>query len=221
MAIQATVNYRNKSTVGYSTDFSLIAFLGFVMLLTNQTVGLVDPYSDAGRVHVVDEIAATFYLAISASQLVQTTIYPRDKPMQFTIISWAFIMAVFVLGGLAEGYLGIMMKSYLGISWIVYCALGKALSTLLKYFMQAFHNYKRKAVTGASPLAFAADLTGASLALIQMQIDSIVAGEGFFLFDPRMNLAKFLLCFFSGSFDAVILVQYFFLYSKASRTPKE
>ncbi len=64
------------------------------------------------------------------------------------------------------------MSSYLGVSWVVYAALGKALSTFLKYFMQAYHNYRRKAVDGLSPYSLSADLAGATLALVQMQIDS-------------------------------------------------
>lgn len=92
-------------------------------------------------------------------------IYPRDLPLDFTIISWVLLVTVFVLGGLAEGYLGIMMKSYLGISWIVYSALGKALSTFLKYFMQAAHNYKRKAVTGVSYRACWVDLLACTTAI--------------------------------------------------------
>ena len=127
-------------------------------------------------------------------------------------------MLIFLVGGFAEGQ-GIMMKSYLGVSWVVYTALGKALSTLIKYYMQAHHNYVRKAVTGASPLSFAVDLTAVMLAFVQMQIDSVVAGHGFFLFDPQLNLAKFLLSFFSGTFDSIILIQYFYIYPEASKAP--
>jgi hypothetical protein len=109
------------------------------------------------------------------------------------------------------------MKSYLGISWLTYAALGKALSTLIKYAMQAHHNYKKKSVIGVSPTTMAVDLTASVLALIQMQIDSSIAGAGFFLTDPRLNLAKLLLSGFSGTFDAIILVQYFYIYPENSR----
>ena len=56
-----------------------------------------------------------------------------------------------------------------------------------------------------------------------MQIDSSIAGAGFFLTDPRLNLAKFLLSGFSAIFDAIILVQYFVIYPENSRnkTPYE
>lgn len=109
------------------------------------------------------------------------------------------------------------MKSYLGISWLTYAALGKALSTLIKYAMQALHNYKKKSVIGVSPTTMAVDLTASVLALLQMQIDSSIAGAGFFLTDPRLNLAKLLLSGFSGTFDTIILVQYFYIYPENSR----
>lgn len=115
------------------------------------------------------------------------------------------------------------MKSYLGISWLTYAALGKALSTLIKYSMQAHHNYKKKSVIGVSPTTMAVDLSASLLALTQMQIDSSIAGAGFFLTDPRLNLAKLLLSGFSGTFDTIILVQYFYIYPDNSRnkTPIE
>ena len=70
MVIQCFANYNNKCTIGYSTDFSIVAFAGFLLLQTNQTVGLVDPFSDAGRVHIIDEIAAIGFLLCSTIQLV-------------------------------------------------------------------------------------------------------------------------------------------------------
>lgn len=68
MVIQAVANYNKKSTVGYSTDFSVIAFSGYIMLVFNQTIGMVDPYSDAGRVHIMDEYSACAMFVASAVQ---------------------------------------------------------------------------------------------------------------------------------------------------------
>ena len=47
---QCVVNFRNKSTKGYSTDYCIIGLVGFSFLLMNQTVGFFNPISDAGRV---------------------------------------------------------------------------------------------------------------------------------------------------------------------------
>ena len=35
MVIQCIANYNNKCTIGYSTDFSIVAFAGFLLLQTN------------------------------------------------------------------------------------------------------------------------------------------------------------------------------------------
>jgi hypothetical protein len=106
------------------------------------------------------------FLLLSTIQYTQTIIYISDPILNSTLFIWLLLMAVYILGGFLEGYFGIMMESYTGVSWIVYAALGKALSTLLKYFMQARHNYMRKCVSGVSPLSCAVDLTGAIFALI-------------------------------------------------------
>jgi hypothetical protein len=77
-------------------------------------------------------------------------------------------LAIFLLAAILEGFAGIFMKSYLGISVLTYAALGKALSTLVKYAIQAFHNYRFKSVIGVSPATFAADLSASILAITQM-----------------------------------------------------
>ena len=40
-------------------------------------------------------------------------IYPSDKPVIFTLLSWGIIMVIFLLGALAERFLKIEMRSYL------------------------------------------------------------------------------------------------------------
>ena len=60
------------------------------------------------------------------------------------------------------------------------------------------------------------DLAGSILSLVYMQIDSTMAGQGFLLFDERLNLGKFLLVIICTFFDSAILVQYYWLYPEAS-----
>jgi hypothetical protein len=66
LVIQAVVNYKNKSTIGFSTDFAIIALAGYIMLQFNQTVGIVDPFTDAGRVHIMDMWACTTLVFMAA-----------------------------------------------------------------------------------------------------------------------------------------------------------
>jgi len=83
----------------------------------------------------MDEVFAVCMLISSGWALVQCWIYPSDKPYRQTEISCSAVIVVFVIAGFVEGFGGIYMKSYLGISWLTYAALGKALSTLIKYSM--------------------------------------------------------------------------------------
>ena len=62
-------------------------------------------------------------------------IYPADHAYTQTYIVWGVIVAGYFVGGIVEGHFQIMMQNYFGVSWVVYGALGKGLSTFLKYFM--------------------------------------------------------------------------------------
>ena len=111
---------------------------------------------------------AILFLVLSAIALAQTMIYPSDKPVLLTLLSWGIIMVIFLFGGFTEGYFEIKISSYLFVSWIIYCAIGKALSTFQKYAMQAYHNFNRKQVSGVSPLSCAIDLTASFCAIMQI-----------------------------------------------------
>lgn len=164
----------------------------------------------------MDVYCAVSIYIIAAVSTVQTMIYPRDPPKTSTMVFWPLLMLVYLLGGFAQGWLDLPMCDYLSITWMTYSALGKALSTFQKYFMQALHNYELKSVTGVSITTCMLDLTGCVLGLWQMQLDSWIYEEGFFIVSPRFNLAKFLLLLFAGSFDIIILTQYYFLYYENS-----
>lgn len=205
MATQCYVNHMRRSTKGYSSDYAVIAFAGFFFLLLNQTVGFISPFTDAGRVHLIDLVFAMLMFFFSAWAYVQTMVYPSDRPQTYTVVgSWGS-MAFFVFAAVLQAY-GVPMESYLGVGLLTYAALMKALSTGTKYMYQVYLNYKKKSTRGVSPVTVSVDCAGAFLALAQMQIDSTLMGYGFLLFDPQLNFAKFLLSFFSGTFDIVQLV---------------
>ena len=48
--LPCVLNYKNHSTLGYSTEFSLISVGGFIFLLLNQLTGFVEPFSEAGAI---------------------------------------------------------------------------------------------------------------------------------------------------------------------------
>jgi hypothetical protein len=143
--------------------------------------------------------------------------YPSDKPYFYTVALSYISIVCFVIFAMIEGYAGIPLKSYARLSLMGYCAIFKAMSTATKYAYQVFLNYKKKSTTGVAWQTMTVDLTASILALTQMQIDAYQAGYGFLLNDPRINTAKLLLVFFSGSFDIVILVQIFCIYPHSNK----
>lgn len=99
---------------------------------------MVDPYSEAGRVHICDLLQAIGFMIIGVVTWVQTMIYPSDainrKVMAFGVLMVTFIFVT----GVLESY--DMLSST--ISWLYLCAMGKALSNMLKWPAQIIHNYR-------------------------------------------------------------------------------
>ena len=168
MLVQNVKLARLGSTQGFSTDFAIIAFLGFLVLLFNQVYGLVDPYSDAGRIHALDVFSFLLTFASSALALVQTIVLPSDPPYRLTLYLWTPLMLIWLLSGLSEGYLHVEMSQYAYMSWITYAAYLKALSTLMKYSMQIWHNYVKQSVVGVSHQACWIDFAATCSAWAQM-----------------------------------------------------
>ena len=83
---------------------------------------------------MVDIVFSVGCISLSNVALVQCWIYPSEKPLRSTETIWYTVVVVLILGGLAEGYLGLPMRNYLGVSWVIYGALAKAASTFVKYF---------------------------------------------------------------------------------------
>jgi hypothetical protein len=86
---------------------------------------------------IVDVVFAGGMTFFGTCALVQCWIYPSEQAHGSTEILWYLILVLLLVGGVIEGQLGIPMQSYLGVSWLVYGALAKALSTFVKYFFQA------------------------------------------------------------------------------------
>ena len=154
LSFQIFVNYLNKSTMGYSSDFSLVNLIGFFFLLFNQTIGKINPYSDAGRVNNMDMTFAIIAFVCANSCYSQTFIYPSVPSMRSTRILVGLVTAVFFIAAFFECYFGISIKSYSGISLIILAAFLKAGSSLIKYIYQIVENVKNKSTEGLSSLAF-------------------------------------------------------------------
>ena len=75
-------------------------------------------------------------------------IFPCDPAYWYTKVLWSVSIVFFLVAGVLEGYMGIEMKRYLGLSIMTYCALLKAASTATKYAYQVYLNFLKKSTVG-------------------------------------------------------------------------
>ena len=98
---------------------------------------MIDPTTDAGRVHRMD-IAFAFSAFISSSiTFTQTMIYPSYPCLISTRVLVVCILFLFMTTALIETQLAIPLKSYAGLSLIDLAAFIKAGSSLIKYLFVA------------------------------------------------------------------------------------
>ena len=195
----------NASAKGYSSDFALVAFTGFVFLLLNQVEGFINPYSVAGDVHTIDVVFAILALFFSSVSLTQTIIYPGEPRSRLTIYAVAMCFGVFFSIAFFQLYDGSIGHPDNTFSVISMCAFFKAMSTTCKYNYQITLNYQRQSCRGLSTLSITLDFIGCCFALAQIQLDSLIAGHLFIIY-PGINVAKFLLSFISWCCDLTILL---------------
>ena len=216
--LQCITNYQNQSTKGFSTDYSLTGFVGFFFLMLNQTVGRIDPTTDAGRVHVMDLTFAQLAFTAASIMFMQTLIYPSHNCLTSTKIVVGIIVAVFFLAGILEVWFGIPFKNYSGISLLDLAAFFKAGSSFVKYLFQIRENVVNKSTEGVSKPGYWSDFLGNIFCFSQLQIDSVIAGYAHFFADPQMNMAKVLIACFGLINTFVILIQIHCIYKDAPRT---
>ena len=137
------LNYQNHSTIGYSTDYSLIAWAGFFFLLMNQLTGFVYPYSEAGRVNPMDLVFAIIAFLLSSAQLTQTQIYTSEVCSRSVIVATSAVFTLFFILFYVDVGTSRHYEEKYGYSLLIYMALAKDLSTLVKYLYQIHKNYER------------------------------------------------------------------------------
>ena len=97
---QCIVNFNNKSTKGYSTDYSIVGLIGFSFLLLNQSCGVIDPTSDAGRVGAADMAFSGSSFVFALIAYTQTIIYPSDASLRSTRIAALTVIGLFGLAAI-------------------------------------------------------------------------------------------------------------------------
>ena len=212
LTFQIFVNYQNQSTKGFSTDYALSGFVGFFFLLLNQTIGKIDPTTDAGRIHIMDLAFAQSAFICSSIAYTQTLIYPSHNCLKSTKIAIGVVCGFFFAAATLECLFSITLKSLLGISLINLAAYIKAGSSLFKYLFQIRENFINKSTEGVSKAGFWTDFLGGLFCFMQLQIDARIAGYPSFIADPQLNLAKSLIAIFGLVNTSIILIQIHCIY---------
>ncbi|XP_074869746.1 cystinosin [Carettochelys insculpta] len=213
---QVFENWRRKSVVGLSFDFLALNLTGFIAYSVFN-VGLfwiayvqeqflrlypngVNPVDSNDVVFSLHAVAVTLFI------IIQCCIYERGTQrvsrvvIGLLVIAWTFTFTTLAVAAAGE------------ITWLQflfffsYVKLGM---TLVKYFPQAYMNFRRKSTEGWSIGNVLLDFTGGSFSLLQMFLQSYNNDQWKLIFgDPT----KFGLGLFSIIFDIVFIIQHYCLY---------
>ncbi|CAH2219673.1 cystinosin isoform X2 [Pelobates cultripes] len=215
---QVFENFRRKSVVGLSFDFLTLNLTGFIAYSVFNVGLFWIPYIKEEFLQIypngvipVDSNDVFFSLhavLLTIITIIQCCIYERGTQkvsrvaIVVLVVAWlsAFCMLFVALGGKITWLQFLFCFSYI-----------KLAITLMKYFPQAFMNFRRKSTEGWSIGNVLLDFTGGSFSIIQMFLQSYNNDEWKLIFgDPT----KFGLGVFSIIFDIVFITQHYCLYRK-------
>ncbi|XP_018775007.2 cystinosin isoform X1 [Serinus canaria] len=218
-------NWRRKSVVGLSFDFIALNLTGFIAYSVFN-VGLfwiplikeeflVSYPSGVNPVAINDVFFSLHAVALTLLTIIQCCIYERagQKVSKVVVgllaLAWIFTFTTLFL---AAAEVMTWLQFLFCFSYI------KLAVTLIKYFPQAYMNFRRKSTEGWSIGNVLLDFTGGSFSLLQMFLQSYNNDEWRLVFgDPT----KFGLGVFSIIFDIVFMAQHYCLYRRRGYEPCE
>ncbi|GAA5823364.1 hypothetical protein JCM5353_008250 [Sporobolomyces roseus] len=217
---QVILNYRRKSISGYSLDFAATNPIGHIALLI---VNLSFMYSSTVRreyqerhdghfpqVQLNDVIFSAHASCLATLTFLQCFLYKRDSFFGVSIFNRIFLLLVL----LSSTLLAVLASNpefhkleYLDVitflSWI------KLYISFSKYVPQVKLNYQRKSTVGWSIENILLDLTGGTLSLAQLVLDSWISHDWNGI---TGNPGKLGLSVLTLGFDFIFILQHFVLY---------
>lgn len=198
---QTILNYRRKSSAGFSSDFAHLNLVGFLSYSLFNLAFLISPtiqqqYKDRhhGSPNVVrwnDAVFALHGLTLTAIQVVQIYAYPRERGQRVSRFAKYSLLAIGLLvggavvlalpdGGRTEFDGKVFTASaspaaFKGLQYIDVVNLFsyvKLYITLVKYIPQVTLNASRKSTLGFCIEAILLDFSGGVLSLLQLVIDA-------------------------------------------------
>ncbi|XP_068939775.1 cystinosin [Petaurus breviceps papuanus] len=220
---QVFENWRRKSVVGLSFDFIALNLTGFIAysvfnigLFWVPSIKEQFLHEHPAGVNPVDSNDVFFSIHAVILTLVvigQCCLYERGSQkvswasVAFLALSWLFalVMVFVALAGAVSWLQFLFCFSYI-----------KLAITLIKYFPQAWLNFRRRSTEGWSIGNVLLDFTGGIFSLLQMFVQSYNNDEWTLIFgDPT----KFGLGVFSILFDIIFIIQHYCLYRESGLPP--
>lgn len=217
-------NWSRKSVVGLSFDFVVYNLLGFTcysiyMCAEFWSKRVREEYREANdgdevSVQINDVVFALHGVAMVLLTMFQCLIYERGGQR----VSWVCIaISSFITAGVVV--LGVLVFSpWVKILWWIQ-GLGyvKAAITVIKYSPQVYINYKLQSTEGWSIWQVLLDVVGGLLSFLQNGLTAIDQGDA----SPFKDYPKLALALISLVFDAIFIIQHYFLYGHraSSSTP--
>ncbi|XP_053698760.1 cystinosin homolog [Sabethes cyaneus] len=215
---QILLNYRKRSVVGLSFDFLHINIVGHIsyaifnsFLYWNSYIE--QEYFNRHPYGLNPVIGNDVGFAIHASfatgyTIVQCYVYESGGNSVSTTakgIIWSYVVIMLV------SFIMVLLGTYHWLDFLYVLSYIKLSTTLVKYFPQAYINYKRKSTEGFSIVNRLLDIAGGLFGILQMVINA-------WNFDDWQSITgdpvKFGMGLFSILFDLVFIVQHYFLYRK-------
>lgn len=188
---------------------------GFFFYTFYSVGGKVDGFLGTGIIHWNDMVFACLAFGMSCIQLVQIFMYDRGQQGNITWWVVIFLIVLYIIVFVAF-FIDAFSGNVINTHWDTFLIAGyaKAAITFVKYVPQVYLNWKRKSTVGWSLANVLLDLTGGSLSMLQIVIDTAVLGKSLFSSDA-FNVVKFILSLMSIVFDSIFLFQHYCLYHGA------
>ncbi|KAJ7308803.1 hypothetical protein JRQ81_008070 [Phrynocephalus forsythii] len=213
---QVLENWWRKSVVGLSFDFLALNLTGFIAYsVFNVGLFWIRPVKEQflhlypNGVNPVDSNDVFFSLhAVAVTLLIigQCLLYERGgQTVSLTAMGLLTVAWIFIFTTLFVAVAGVITW----LQFLFYFSYIKLAVTLIKYFPQAYMNFRRKSTEGWSIGNVLLDFIGGAFSLIQMFLQSYNNDTWKLVFgDPT----KFGLGVFSIFFDIIFIVQHYCLY---------
>ncbi|ESN98363.1 hypothetical protein HELRODRAFT_84702 [Helobdella robusta] len=215
---QVITNFRRKSVVGLSFDFVFLNLTGFLCYgLFNVALFWIPEIQDeyfalhprgVNPVEANDIAFALHAIVLTSVTVLQCLLYKKTSQKISTLGSVCLLLS-WATAGL---FLFVSMAGL--ISWLTYIYIFsyiKLAITLVKYFPQAWMNFRRKSTEGWSIGNVMLDFTGGCFSLLQMFLIAYNNDDWSSLFGSP---TKFGLGLFSIIFDIIFFLQHYCFYRK-------